>query len=102
MQPDERLERPGGADDPSGLPALVVRQHDDGAVGLEEAPGVPGDLVDDAVELDGLGEDVAQLLEEKSSLIRRSSWLASCSDLVSDSRSRRRPRVMATQKLPRW
>ena len=45
--------------------ALVVGQHDDRAVRLEEAAGVLGHLVHDAVELDRLREDVAQLLQRE-------------------------------------
>ena len=44
---------------------LVVGQHDDRAVGLEEPARVLGDLVHDAVELDRFREDVAQLLERE-------------------------------------
>ena len=62
---EEVGQRAGGPGDAEAAAVLVLGQHHDGAVGLEEAGGVLGDLVDDAVELDGLGEDVAQLLERE-------------------------------------
>ena len=62
---DERLQRARGARHPQHPAVLVVGQHHDGAVGLEEAAGVLGNLVHDAVELDRLREDVAQLLQRE-------------------------------------
>ena len=90
---------PGRGHHAQALAALVVGQHHDRAVGLEEAAGVAGHLVHDPVELDGLGEDVAQLLEREQLADPAVELAGERSVLLSASRSRRRPRVIATQKL---
>ena len=45
--------------------SLAFGQDHDGAVGIEEAGGILGHLFDDSVQLDRLGQDIAELLQRE-------------------------------------
>ncbi len=56
------LQRSGSSDNPKNL---SFGQYHDGAIGIEEAGGILGDLLHDAVQLDRLRQDIAELLQRE-------------------------------------
>src|SRR5262249_48741155 len=61
---------------------LLINQGNDGSFRLQEARGITGDLLCNALELDRLGQDVAQLLQRKQ-LADAPIELAGCFSLAS-------------------
>ena len=60
----QRLQGAGSRNHPEGA-ALHLDQHHYGAIGLEKSGRILGDLIHHPVQLNGLGEDVAELLKRE-------------------------------------